>query len=132
MRQCNYFAVYIIYQRFRERWSICRLPLGALVCDWQKFGVASVILQPTKTVISLAAMSSLQGTISCFITMTPNLLKTNSNHKTDLTITLYFNRKLYAISSTSLAAFFGCNIIGVAPHFTECCYFVVASGENAF
>ena len=46
------------------------LPLGALQCGASKnFGVASVILQPTKTAISLAAMSSLQGTI-----LTPNIL----------------------------------------------------------
>ena len=36
----------------------------------EKNGVTSVILLPRKTVISLAAMSSLQGTIPCFITMT--------------------------------------------------------------
>ena len=35
----------------------------------EKIGVASVILQPTKTVISLAAMSSLQATMPCFITL---------------------------------------------------------------
>ena len=37
---------------------------------WQNIGVASVILQPTKAMISLAAMSNLQGTIPCFITLT--------------------------------------------------------------
>ena len=37
---------------------------SALQCALgEKIGVASVILQPTKTVISLAAMSSLQGTM---------------------------------------------------------------------
>ena len=36
----------------------------------EKNGVTSVILLPRKTVISLAAMSSLQGTIPYFITMT--------------------------------------------------------------
>ena len=35
----------------------------------EKNGVTSVILLPRKTVISLAAMSSLQGTIPCFITL---------------------------------------------------------------
>ena len=55
--------------------GLCCLPLGALQCGAsKKFGVAAVILQPTKTAISLAAMSSLQGTITCFITLTPNIL----------------------------------------------------------
>ena len=54
---------------------------------------------------------------------------TNSNHKTDLTITLHFNRKLCAISWTSLAAF----LVAISlAYLIECCYFVVASGENAF
>ena len=62
------------------------LPLGALHCALgKKIGVASVILQPTKTMISLAAMSSLQGTIPYFITLTPNILNLTLTLITKLT-----------------------------------------------
>ena len=52
----------------------------------EKNGVTSVILLPRKTVISLAAMSSLQGTNTLFHNHDANPIKpnTNSNHKTDL------------------------------------------------
>ena len=59
-----------LYQRFRERWPMLFTTQCTAVCASQKIGVVSVILQPTKTEISLAAMSSLQGTIPCFITLT--------------------------------------------------------------
>ena len=72
----------------------------------EKNGVTSVILLPRKTVISLAAMSSLQGTIPCFITMTLTPLNRILTLITKLTLPRL--RKLYAIiSSTLLASFFG-------------------------
>ena len=40
----------------------------------EKIGVASVILLPTKTVIPLADISSLHGTILCFKALTLTLL----------------------------------------------------------
>ena len=43
-----------------------------------------MIVPPTKTAISLDAMSNLQGTIPCFITLTLVKPNTNSKHKTDL------------------------------------------------
>ena len=67
-----------LYQRFRERGPMAMAMMFTTrcttVCALQKIGVASVILQPAKTAISLAAMSSLQGTIPCFITLTPKIL----------------------------------------------------------
>ena len=85
----------------------------------EKNGVTSVILLPRKTVISLAAMSSLQGTIPCFITMTLTPLNRILTIITKLTLPRL--RKLYAIiSSTLLAIFLGCNMTGVTPNFTEC------------
>ena len=78
------------------------------------FLVTSVILLPRKTVISLAAMSSLPGTIPCFITLT-----LTPTQITELTLPTL--RKLYAIiSSTLLVSFLGCNMTGVTPNFTEC------------
>ena len=86
----------------------------------EKNGVTSVILLPRKTVISLAAMSSLQGTIPCFITMTLTPLNRILTLITKLTLPRLL-RKLYAIiSSTLLASFLGCNMTGVTPNFTEC------------
>ena len=85
----------------------------------EKNGVTSVILLPRKTVISLAAMSSLQGTIPCFITMTLTPLNRILTLITKLTLPRL--RKLYAIiSSTLLASVLGCNMTGVTPNFTEC------------
>ena len=85
----------------------------------EKNGVTSVILLPRKTVISLAAMSSLQGTIPCFITMTLTPLNRILTLITKLTLPRL--RKVYAIiSSTLLASFLGCNMTGVTPNFTEC------------
>ena len=72
-----------------------------------KIGVASVILLPTKTVIPLAATSSLHGTILCFIT---------------LTLTLSVNYTPSAQTGT----FLGCNITGATPTFTD------PGSENAF
>ena len=84
-----------------------------------KNGLTSVILLPRKTVISLAAMSSLQGTIPCFITMTLTPLNRILTIITKLTLPRL--RKLYAIiSSTLLASCLGCNMTGVTPNFTEC------------
>ena len=101
----------------------------------EKNGVTSVILLPRKTVISLAAMSSLQGTIPCFITRTLTPLNRILTVITKLTLPRL--RKLYAIiSSTLLASFLGCNMTGVTPNFTECWWFgrqmLLASGKNAF
>ena len=42
----------------------------------EKNGVTSVILLPRKTVISLAAMSSLHGTLPCFITAVNSVITT--------------------------------------------------------
>ena len=85
----------------------------------KKNGVTSVILLPRKTVILLAAMSSLQGTIPCFITLTLPPLNRTLTLITKLT--LHTLRKLYAIiRSTLLASFLGCNMTGVTPNFTEC------------
>ena len=85
----------------------------------EKNGVTSVILLPRKTVISLAAMSSLQGTIPCFITMTLTPLNRILTIITKLTLPRL--RKLYAIiSSTLLASFLGCIMTGVTPNVTEC------------
>ena len=71
---CGSDLISQLYQRFRERRPVMFTTRCTTVCAWQKIGVASVILQPTKTAISLAAMSSLQGTLPCFITLTPNIL----------------------------------------------------------
>ena len=95
----------------------------------EKNGVTSVILLPRKTVISLAAMSSLQGTIPCFITMTLTPLNRILTIITKLTLLRL--RKLYAIiSSTLLASFLGCNMTGVTPNFTACWSNVVGIREK--
>ena len=95
----------------------------------EKNGVTSVILLPRKTVISLAAMSSLQGTIPCFITMTLTPLNRILTLITKLTLPRL--RKVYAIiSSTLLASFLGCNMTGVTPMFG--CQMLLASGKTAF
>ena len=65
----------------------------------EKNGVTSVILLPRKTVISLAAMISLQGTIPCFITMTLTPLNRILTLITKLTLPRL--RKLYAIISSN-------------------------------
>ena len=52
----------------------------------KKIGVMSVILLPRKTVISLAAISSLQGTIPCFITLTLTPLNRTLTVITKLTL----------------------------------------------
>ena len=92
-------------------------------------GVTSVILLTRKTVISLAAMSSLQGTIPCFITMTLTPLNRILTIITKLTLPRL--RKLYAIiSSTLLGSFLGCNTTGVTPNFTECWSNVVGIREK--
>ena len=72
----------------------------------EKNGVMSVILLPRKTVISLAAMSSLQGTIPCFITMTLTPLNRVLTLITKLTLPRL--RKLYAIIRLNIISkFFG-------------------------
>ena len=49
-------------------------------------GVTSVILLPRKTVISLAAISSLQGSMPCFITLTLTPLNRTLTLVTKLTL----------------------------------------------
>ena len=48
------------------------------MCAWRKFGVTSVILHPTKTVIPLAAMSSLPETISYLIRWLERIARSGS------------------------------------------------------
>ena len=59
---------------------------SALQCALvEKIGVASVILLPTKTVILLADITSLHGTILCFKALTLTLLNLTLTVNTKLT-----------------------------------------------
>ena len=57
--------------------------------------------------------------------MKPN---TNSNHKTDLT-TVNYRGLRHQLKLVRM--FFGCNITGATPTFTECCYFVGIRGAKS-
>ena len=73
-----------LFQRFRGRWPMLftTVHFRELV---EKIGVASVILVPTKTVIPLADISSLHGTILCFKALTLTLLNLTLTVNTKLT-----------------------------------------------
>ena len=75
-----------LFQRFRGRWQMLFTTPSALQCALvEKIGVASVILLPTKTVILLADISSLHGTILCFKALTLILLNLTLTVNTKLT-----------------------------------------------